>query len=151
MTPRSLRAWINQNEVGTLSDQARIWCFQYAPATRPRDRWQLQTACDKVAWPDQAQLAWPILGVDRFCRVSKGLRLDAAGQMGIGKSTAERIMGALCAKTWEQAQVLYEAVESDNAALSQARAELSATLAGEGRSLRAIIHVVINEMTQLLR
>lgn len=108
-------------------------------------------ACDKVVWPDQTQLAWPILGVDRFCRVSKALLLDAAGQMGIGKSTAERIMAALCAKTWEQAQVLYQIVESDNAALSQARAELSATLAGEGRSLRAIIHVVIKEMTQLLR
>jgi serine/threonine-protein kinase HipA len=108
-------------------------------------------ACDKVVWPDQTQLAWPILGVDRFCRVSKALLLDAASQMGIGKSTAERIMAALCAKTWEQAQVLYQIVESDNAALSQARAELSATLAGEGRSLRAIIHVVIKEMTQLLR
>ena len=32
MTQRSLRAWINESEVGTLSDQAGIWCFQYAPA-----------------------------------------------------------------------------------------------------------------------
>lgn len=39
-------------------------------------------ASGKAVWPDQIQLAWPILGCERFARVKKALLLDAACEMG---------------------------------------------------------------------
>jgi len=49
MTQRSLRAWINEDEVGTLTDREGIWCFEYAPtnnatSTRSGDRLRVESA-----------------------------------------------------------------------------------------------------------
>lgn len=108
-------------------------------------------ASGKAVWPDQTQLAWPILGADRFARVDRTVLLDAAAEMGVSRSTAERIIRSMTAKVWDQAHSLYDAVESTNAELAAARSELAATLAGEARALRAITHVVLKEMLQRLQ
>lgn len=108
-------------------------------------------ASGKTVWPEQTQLAWPILGADRFARVNRATLLGAAAEMGINRPTAERIIQSMTAKAWEQGQSLYEAVELANAALAAQRSELAATLAGEARALRAITHVVIREMLQRLQ
>lgn len=108
-------------------------------------------ASGKAVWPDQTQLAWPILGADRFARVDRAILLDAAAEMGLNKATAERIIRSMTAKVWDQARSLYDAVELTNAELAAARGELAATLAGEARALRAITHVVIKEMLQRLQ
>lgn len=108
-------------------------------------------ASGKAVWPDQTQLAWPILGSDRFARVSRSLLRDAAGEMGLSRPTAERIIQSMTAKAWTQAQSLYDAVETANAEFAAQRRELAATLAGEARALRAITHVVIKEMLQRLQ
>lgn len=85
MTARTLRASINQADVGSLNEVAGLWSFQYAPG-----------------W-----LAHP-----QAFALSPHLPLTA-----------------------------------ENAALVQARPELSATCAGEDRCLRAIVHTVVKEMS----
>lgn len=57
----------------------------------------------------------------------------------------------MTAKAWYQAQSLCDAVETANAELAAQRTVLAATLAGEARALRAITHVVIEEMLQRLQ
>ena len=47
-----------------------------------------------------------------------------------------------------EAEALYAEVEADNARIVQARPELAATLAGELRCLRAILHTVLKEMVK---
>lgn len=108
-------------------------------------------ASGKAVWPDRTQLAWQILGADRFAQVSRSRPLDAAREMGISKPTAERIIQSMTAKVWYQAQSLYDAAETANAELAAQRTELAASLTGEARALRAITHVVIEEMLQRLQ
>lgn len=43
---------------------------------------------------------------------------------------------------------MYTEVEAENAQIASARPELSATMAGESRCLRAILHTVLKEMTK---
>ena len=63
-------------------------------------------ASGKTVWPEQTQLAWPILGADRFARVNRATLLGAAAEMGINRPTAERIIQSMTAKAWEQGQSL---------------------------------------------
>ncbi|MDO9271464.1 MAG: hypothetical protein Q7T94_00405 [Rugosibacter sp.] len=48
----------------------------------------------------------------------------------------------------QEAEALYTEVEAENAQIASARPELSATMAGESRCLRAILHTVLKEMTK---
>ena len=48
----------------------------------------------------------------------------------------------------QEAEAQYAEVEADNAQIASARPELSATMAGESRCLRAILHTVLKEMAK---
>lgn len=112
----------------------------------------LSTACyetrafDKNGWPDQTQLAWPILGVRHISDIDRSLLIQAGAALSIAKSTAERLLDNLSGRIVSETASLYAEVESENAALIQQRPELAATLAGESRCLRAIHYAVIKEM-----
>ncbi len=105
-------------------------------------------AFDKKGWPQQTQLAWPILGVRRFSDIHRGLLLEAGASLNLAKGTAERMLENLRSRAVPQAEALYAEIEAENTQLAQARPELSATMAGESRCLRAILHTVIKEMTK---
>ena len=107
-------------------------------------------AFDKKAWPDQTQLAWPILGVLHFSDINRGLLLAAGGALNLAKGTAERILESLRGRILAETEALYADVEAENARLIAARPELGITLTGETRCLRAIQHTVIKEMAQRL-
>jgi serine/threonine-protein kinase HipA len=51
----------------------------------------------------------------------------------------------------QEAQNLLAEIEADNAQIIRECPELSATMAGESRCLRAIVYIVLQEMTQQLR
>lgn len=112
----------------------------------------LSTACyetrafDKNGWPDQTQLAWPILGVRHISDIDRPLLIRAGAALSIAKSTAERLLDNLSGRIVSETESLYAEVESENATLIQQRPELAATLAGESRCLRAIHYAVIKEM-----
>ena len=105
-------------------------------------------AFDKNGWPAQTPLAWPILGVHHFSNIHRGVLLQAGEALNLAKGTAERLLENLCHRVMPEAETLYAEVEADNARIVQTRPELAATLAGELRCLRAILHTVLKEMTK---
>lgn len=107
-------------------------------------------AFDKTGWPTQTQLAWPILGVRHFSEINHVLLLEAGAALNLAKGTAARLLENLRSRAVQEAQALYAEVEAENARIVQARPELSATLAGESRCLRVILHTIIKEMTKRL-
>lgn len=116
----------------------------------------LSTACydsrayDRSGWPDVSALAWPVLGARRFAELTPALLIDAAGDMGIAAATARRLLQRQVGNIQPLADALYREVESENVALLAARPGLAATLAGEMRCLRAIVHGVIRDMATRL-
>ncbi len=105
-------------------------------------------AFDKKGWPTQTQLAWPMLGVRRFSDINRALLLKAGASLNLAKGTAERLLEHLRSRAVREAEVLCAEIEAENARITRARPELSATMAGESRCLRAILHTVIKAMTQ---
>lgn len=85
-----------------------------------------------------------------FSEIRRRLLLESRASLNRATGAAERLRDNLRTRVTRQAQALYAEVEAENARISQARPELSATMAGESRCIRAIVHTVIAEMaTQL--
>lgn len=105
-------------------------------------------AFDKKGWPEQTQLAWPILGVRHFSGINRALLLEAGASLNLAKGTAERLLESLRSRAVPEAEALYAEVEAENAQIAAARPELSATMAGESRCLRALLHAVLKEMVK---
>ncbi len=105
---------------------------------------------DKQRWPVQTQLAWPILGVRHFSDINRALLLKAGAALNLAKGTAERLLENLRSRVVQEAQALYAEVAAENARISNERQNLSATMAGESRCLRTIVHTIINEMAKRL-
>jgi serine/threonine-protein kinase HipA len=104
----------------------------------------------RTGWPAQTQLAWPILEIRHFSDIHRGLLLEAGGSLNLAKGTAERILENLRRRVMPAAEALYAQVEAENAQSTRAHPELSATMAGESRCLRTIVHIVIKEMSKQL-
>lgn len=105
-------------------------------------------AFNKRGWPTQTQLAWPILDVWHFSDIKRGVLIEAGAALNIAKGTAERLIENLRGRAMREAEGLYAEVEFENSQLAHAHPELSATLAGESRCLRTIIHTVLKEMSK---
>jgi serine/threonine-protein kinase HipA len=105
-------------------------------------------AFDKKGWPAHTRMAWPLLGVHRFSGITRSLLLEAGAALNLAHGTATRLLDNLRSRAVQAAQDLYAEVEADNAQILHARPELAATMAGESRCLRAIVHTVIKEMAQ---
>jgi serine/threonine-protein kinase HipA len=105
-------------------------------------------AFGKKGWPAETQLAWPLLGVRHFSDISRGLLLEAGASLNLAKGTAQRLLEHLRSRAVQEADALYAEVEAENALIASARPELAATMAGESRCLRAILHTVLKEMTK---
>jgi len=107
-------------------------------------------AFDKQGWPAQTPLAWPILGVRHFSEIDRALLLAAGAALQLARGTAERLLDRLQTRLLPEAEALYAEVETENAAIAQARPTLAATMAGESRGLRAMLHTVLKTMTRQL-
>jgi len=105
-------------------------------------------AFDKKAWPTQTQLAWPISDVRHFSDIHRSLLLEAGATLNLAKGTAERLLENLRRRIVREAEVLYAEVEAENAGIAHARPMLSATMAGESRCIRTMLHTVVKEMAK---
>ena len=105
-------------------------------------------AFGKKGWPAQTQLAWPILGVRHFSDINRDLLLEAGVALNLAKGTAERLLENLRSRVVQEAEALCAEVESENAQIAHARPALSATMAGEIRCLRTILHTVVKGMAK---
>jgi serine/threonine-protein kinase HipA len=106
------------------------------------------TAFDKKGWPARTRLAWPILGARHFSDINRGLLLEAGASLNLRKGTAQRLLENLRSRAVQEAESLYAEIEDENAQIADARPELSATMAGESRCLRAILYTVLKEMAK---
>ena len=105
-------------------------------------------AFDKRGWPAETRLAWPIQGVRHFSDINRAGLLDAGASLNLAKGTAQRLLDTLRSRVVQEAEVLYTEIESENTRIADLRHDLSATLAGESRCLRALLHTVINGMAR---
>ena len=102
----------------------------------------------RKAWPEQSQLAWPILGVQHFSDITRPLLLEAGAALNLSKGTATRLLDKLHQRIVPETEALYAEVETENARLIAERPELGITLTGESRCLRTILHTVVKEMVR---
>lgn len=108
-------------------------------------------AFNQATWPQLAELAWPILGVHRFCEIDRALMLEAGRALNLARHTCERILDKLAGRIVEQSQALLHEIELENAAIQQVHGRrIAATLAGEMRCLRAIIEIIVKDMAAKL-
>ncbi|MFH1814165.1 MAG: HipA domain-containing protein [Pseudomonadota bacterium] len=105
-------------------------------------------AFDKGGWPAHTGLAWPVLGVRHFPDIDRRLLLAAGAVLNLARGTAERLLEHLRSRVVQEAEVLYAQVEAENARIADVRPDLSATMAGESRCLRTILHAVIKQMAE---
>jgi serine/threonine-protein kinase HipA len=105
-------------------------------------------AFDKQVWPEQTQLAWPVLGVRHFSSINRSVLLEAGAVLNLAKGTAGRVLESLRSRVVMQAQALCAELEAENAEIVRTRPELAATMAGEIRCVRAIVHTVLKEMAK---
>ncbi|WP_313024841.1 HipA domain-containing protein [Pseudomonas lopnurensis] len=101
-------------------------------------------------WPQQAELAWSILGQQRLQCISTPLLVAAGESMGIKPVTAKVTLQKMIGVVRAHAQELLQITEQENRALLELSPEIGATLAGELRLLRAIVNIVIAEMSRQL-
>lgn len=105
-------------------------------------------AFDRKVWPEQSQLAWPILGVPHFSDITRALLLEAGAALTLSKGTATRLLDKLLQRIVPETEALYAEVEAENARLIAEKPELGITLTGESRCLRTILHTVVKEMVR---
>ena len=75
-------------------------------------------AFNKNGWPEQTQLAWPILGARHFSDINRGLLLEAGASLNLAKGTADRLLENLRSRVVPEAQALYGDVEAENAQIA---------------------------------
>lgn len=107
-------------------------------------------AFEQSRWPAATTLAWPLEGRARIAEIDRQCLLEAGEAMRIKPATVARLMDSLKDKIAGEARALYAQVERENAELIAQRPELAATLAGELRCLRTILHVVLAEQVARL-
>jgi serine/threonine-protein kinase HipA len=105
-------------------------------------------AFDKKGWPEHTQLAWPILGMRHFSSIRRSVLLESGALLNLAKGTADRVLESLRGRIEEEAQTLCAEIEAENAEVVLMRPELAATMAGEIRCVRAIVHTVLKEMAK---
>jgi serine/threonine-protein kinase HipA len=76
------------------------------------------------------------------------LLLESGASLNLAKGTAQGLLENLRSHAVREAEALHAQIEAENAQIANARPELSATMAGESRYLRAILHTVLKEMTR---
>ncbi|MBM5571567.1 MULTISPECIES: HipA domain-containing protein [Deefgea] len=105
-------------------------------------------AFGKQGWPAQTLLAWPILGGRYFADIDRKLLLEAGRSLNLVKGTAERLLESLRSRVVPEAEALYAEIEAENIQIARVRPELAATMAGESRCLRTILHGILKEMSK---
>lgn len=117
----------------------------------------LSTACYETGayegrdarWPARSELAWPILGVEHFHQLRFEHLLAAGEALGLKAPAARRQLMRQLQRIGDEARLLYEQTQKENEPWLQ-QLDIGATLEGEARFLRTLIHVIIDEMVRQL-
>jgi serine/threonine-protein kinase HipA len=104
-------------------------------------------AQDRASWPDTT-LALPLPGAKTYSALTRPAVLDAGRMLGLTEATARRELDRMVQGIVPEADKLIAAIGAENAALPEA---VRAALGGEMRVLRAIRHIIIQEMVSKLK
>lgn len=109
----------------------------------------LTRACadDRAIWPG-VELAIPVPNAAVFADLTFAGVVQAGVALGLSQAASERVLQRMLNSVLAQADAAMADIERDNAALPPA---LGHVLAGEMRLLRAIRHVVVQDMVARLR
>ena len=109
----------------------------------------LTRACadDRAIWPG-VELAIPVPNAAVFADLTFAGVVQAGVALGLSQAASERVLQRMLNSVLAQADAAIADIERDNAALPPA---LGHVLAGEMRLLRAIRHVVVQDMVARLR
>ncbi|MGU7776081.1 HipA domain-containing protein [Burkholderia sp. MR1-5-21] len=113
--------------------------------------YETATYSAKSRWPDLTEFTRPVAGVQRYAAFTRDVLAAAGVALGLARATALRHVDALLQRIPAEADTLLRDVARENDAMMASRPELTATLGGEMRLLRAIRHIVIHEMVAHLR
>lgn len=105
---------------------------------------------DKSGWPERTHLAWAIQGRNTFAELNRSTMLEAGAALGLAKATAARLLDFQLERIEAAAQNLYEEIQAENKELISTQPHLGPTFTGEARCLRAVRHLVIQEMSRKL-
>jgi serine/threonine-protein kinase HipA len=86
--------------------------------------------------------------VRHFSNINRDVLLQSGASLNLTKGTADRLLESLRSRIVAEAQTLCAQVEVENAEIVRMRPELAATMAGEIRCVRAIVHTVLKEMAE---
>lgn len=101
----------------------------------------------RATWPDTA-LALPLPGARTYSEITRLAVLEAGHILGLNQATARRELDRMVRGFIAEADKLIAAIAAENAQLPNA---VRPALGGEMRVLRAIRHVVIEEMVKKLK
>jgi serine/threonine-protein kinase HipA len=104
-------------------------------------------AQDRTTWPN-VSMALPLPDANTFSEVTRLALLSAGRMLGLTAETAKRELDRMVQRIVPAADELMAEIEYENANLS---ADVHPYLAGELRVLRAIRHIIIQEMVMKLR
>ncbi len=99
----------------------------------------------KGHWPGVG-LIWKLPGCTTFKDVSCDAMISAAQTLKIAPETARRILHQQASQIVQRANALVEEIQQENQAMLEQDNSLGPTFAGEMRLVRAIVHVVIQDM-----
>lgn len=107
-------------------------------------------ANEQAVWPDE-KLAMPIVGAHFFSNVTRPRLIETGVALKLGKKTAEREIDAMVGKLAQAADSVIQAMETEHDNWPQMGKASAATRGAEAHLLRAIRHVVIKDMLDLVR
>ena len=113
-------------------------------------------AADRAIWP-RTGLGTVLPQATHFHEVSHDQLLKAGEALGLGESTASRLLQGMLLRIEDEADALLQAIGEENQALHQRFKEFgsgapkAAVAGGEMQLLRAIRHVVIQDMVARVR
>ncbi len=88
------------------------------------------------------------MGVRRFAEIDRPLLLEAGLALGLATTTAQRLIENLRSRIVQATEALYTEYEEENAKVLSRQPRVPASMAGESRCLRTILHVVIKYMAK---
>lgn len=104
----------------------------------------------EARWP-RVGLAWELGGRRTFDEIDSDALIAAADRLGLKKQAATRLLEDQVNRIEAQTNALLAEIETENRVMMRRQPGLEATFAGELRLLRAIVHVIVQEMAGRLR
>lgn len=105
-------------------------------------------AFDGSTWPTKTHMAWPLPDAVYMSDITRDVLLNASEQLGLNKSTANRLLNHQLERIVVLAHELSEKMLNENAKLLRSVEADGVRMESENRCIRSIIHNIIEPMVE---